>query len=765
MAVTLSACGSERALEPPQGWDVRFEEPVWPQDEATRCVFEPSAGLDGLPAGWWRVRLVRPPEDLPSRPWVNFDMGAGFGPQTSLPLSPAAQGDYEAIARLPSTAGRLSLSLPRASDALEAARLEVTQIQGPALMAFWLRKAWRLWRRDPRNALQTTIAGLRFLRARHFAAFDTKRAPETGDYDRWVARYGALTDPIRERLAAQRAAMVDPPLISILTPVFNPSPEWLSETLRSIRHQAYPHWELCAVDDGSTDPAVRAVLEAAAAEEPRIRVTFRETNGRVAQATNTALAMARGRILALLDHDDVLAEAALHHIAMTFYTDPTTKIVYTDEDKIDEAGQRFDPYFKPDFNPDLILSQNYFNHLTAFDANLVRRLGGWRDGFDGAQDYDLVLRAVEQADGSAIKHVPLVLYHWRASPGSTARDIVAKPYAVASGEKALQAHLDRTGAGAQAKRIHVATYYRVRWPLPKPAPSVCVIVPTRDRVDLLRACVRSVLERTDYPTLRLRIVDNQSQEPETLDYLRDLGRQDDRVAVMRYNAPFNFSAINNAAAEQCDADVLVLLNNDVEAIEPDWLTEMVSQLERPGVGAVGAKLCYADDTVQHGGVITGVGGVAGHAHKFLPRDHPGPFGRAVVAQTVSAVTGACLAVRRKTFLSVGGLDAERFPVAFNDVDFCLRLEAEGLRTVYTPHAVLRHRESASRGSDMASAHRDRFLGEIEAMHERWGDRLAKDPYYSPNLTLRQENFSIADEPRVDFATGAALDPEPWRRSV
>jgi len=393
----------------------------------------------------------------------------------------------------------------------------------------------------------------------------------------------------------------------------------------------------------------------------------------------------------------------------------------------------------------LLLGQNYVCHLTVLRTSLARAVGGFRVGFEGSQDHDLVLRCSRQLSPERIRHIPKVLYHWRAIPGSTALRREAKDYAGEAGARAVQEHVRHESQTARVEELEHG-HYRVRWPLPDPVPRVSLIVPTRDRPELLRGCVESLLSRTDYPDFELLLVDNGSREPEALALLAEYERRG-RVRVLRDDSPFNYSSLNNRAAREATGSVLALVNNDIEVITPDWLLEMVGQAMRPGVGAVGAMLLYPDETIQHAGVVLGLGGIANHAWAGEPAGIGGHGGRARVAQAMSAVTGACLVVRKALYLQVGGLD-EHLQVAFNDIDFCLRLGEAGYRCVWTPFARLYHHESATRGADADGEKRTRFLREIALMQERWGTRLERDPAYNPNFTLTGPSFELADPPRA-----------------
>jgi GT2 family glycosyltransferase len=574
-----------------------------------------------------------------------------------------------------------------------------------------------------------------------------KRAPAAADYAEWIARYDTIDDDDRRAIAAVVGRMTDPPLISVLMPVYETPPLYLRAAIESVRAQLYPYWELCVADDASQSPMVRSVLEDYRALDRRIKVCYRSTNGHISVATNTALELADGRFVALLDHDDLLPEHALFEVATAIAAHPELDLIYSDEDKIDGAGRRFAPYFKSDWNPDLLLSQNMFNHLGVYRRSVVEEVGGFREGYEGSQDYDLVLRVSTLTTPERIRHIPHILYHWRAAGGSVALNPDEKDYAVTHARRALADHLQERGIAAEVGPGLCPNFHRVRYLLPDPAPRVSIVIPTRDRVDLLQKCIEGILHGTNYHDFEILIIDNQSREPATLAYFGAL-TADPRVRILSYDKPFNYSAINNFAAAEATGSLLCLLNNDIEVIAPDWLTEMASHAARPGIGAVGALLYYPDDRVQHAGVITGIGGVAGHAHHGLCRGDPGYFGRAALVQNLSAVTAACLVMRKDLYRQLGGLNATEFAVAFNDVDLCLRIREAGYRIVWTPHAQLYHHESASRGPDTHPDKIERFHTEVAHMMLRWGQVLDRDPYYNPNLRLDGADFGLAFPPRI-----------------
>lgn len=574
------------------------------------------------------------------------------------------------------------------------------------------------------------------------------RRPDISDYDVWTHRYDVIGPAELAILKRQRQALAGRgPLISVLLPVHGVPELSLRRCLESVLGQIYGRWELRIVDDGLSTPDAAKMLAEYTRRDERIQVTKLDRHECPGKLLNTALAAACGEFIVLLGATDKLRPHSLLRVAETVAAHSEVVVVYSDEDKVDADGQRYDPEFKPDWNPDLLYGRNYFGHLTSIRARLAREVGGFRIGFDGSEDYDLILRCIEAIPAEQIHHIPEILYHARTpSAGAMTPDSgAAAP--VDAGRRALEDHFERSGIQAE---VHTGgmprSFYRVRWPLPKPAPGVSLIVPTRDRVDLLRTCVESIFSRSTYTNFELVIVDNQSSDPEARDYLHGLGRRE-QVRVLHYDAPFNYAAINNWAARQCSAPLLGLVNNDIEVITPDWLEEMASLGMRPNTGAVGAMLYYPNDTIQHAGVILGSNGSAGHVYSAMPRGHHGHGGRALVTQNFSAVTAACLLVRRKVFDAVGGLD-ERYAVAFNDVDFCLRVRACGYRNVWTPFAEMYHHESATRGDDVTPEKKALFMQEVRLLQEQWGDVQREDPAYNPNLTLYGHSFDLARPPRL-----------------
>ncbi|HEY1944484.1 MAG TPA: glycosyltransferase [Roseiarcus sp.] len=553
-----------------------------------------------------------------------------------------------------------------------------------------------------------------------------------------------LTELDRAAVRRHIADLASTPLISVVMPVYNPPIAFLRQAIESVMAQSYENWELCIANDASPDPEVARTLDKIAAADKRIKVLHRKKNGNICAASNSALELATGEFVALMDHDDILHETALYEIAVEIDAHPDVDVIYSDEDKISENGVRHSPFFKPDFNPDLLLGQNTINHLAVYRRALMARIGGFRPGFEGSQDHDLILRAWAASSSHRIRHIPAALYHWRQGTQAPSFSESRLEQCTRAARQAIQDFLDREGEGAIVVAAPKASRYsRVIRKIPEPKPLVSVIVLTKDRADLLSVCADGVLNRTDYPNIELLIVDHQSKEQATRDLFGTLER-DPRVTILPYAGEFNFSAMNNMAVSAAKGTILALLNNDIEVMEPGWLGEMVSHAVRPEVGAVGAKLYYADGRLQHAGVVIGVGGVAGHSFLFEGREALGYFGQATLTRAVSAVTGACLVVRKSVFLEARGLDAEAFPIAFNDIDFCLKVQSKGYRNVWTPFAELVHHESLSRGYEDTPEKKARFARECANFRDRWAAVIENDPYYNPNLSLRSSKYDVAE---------------------
>ena len=568
------------------------------------------------------------------------------------------------------------------------------------------------------------------------------------EYVHWVDRYDSLSFADRTAITSHIERLPYQPLISLIMPTYNTPERWLRLAIDSVKKQLYSKWELCIADDASSKIHVRQILQEYQATDPRIKLVFRKNSGHIAAASNSAIEMATGEFLALLDHDDQISEHALYMVMAELNAHPDADLIYSDEDKIDENGRRYEPYFKPDWNPDLFLAQNYLCHLLVCRTRVVEELARFRKGYEGSQDWDLAMRISERVPANHIRHIPHILYHWRAIPGSAARRPDEKKYVREAQRRTLESHFDRIGQSVTILPA-AGNYWRIKYPLQN-SPLVSLIIPTRNLFQLLERCVESVFHKTTYPNFELIIVDNQSDDTTTLNYFAQVER-DRGVKVLHYDAPFNFSAINNFAVRHACGEIIGLLNNDLEVITPDWLSEMVGHAARPEIGAVGAKLYYPDNRIQHAGVILGLNGnpgVAGHRYEKQPRSYGGQGSRAVLCQNLSAVTAACLILRRRVFEEVGGFDEKNLTVAFNDVDLCLRIEEKGYRNVWTPHAELYHYESASRGLDDTPDKLERSEKECDYMRRRWGELLAHDPAHNPNLALERGIFSLASPPRV-----------------
>ncbi len=576
------------------------------------------------------------------------------------------------------------------------------------------------------------------------------------DYAIWHAQFDTIDADMRRRLDRLAAGLPDGPEFSVLMPVYDTPEPYLRRAIESVIDQAYSRWELCIADDASAAPHVRVVLDEYAAVDDRIRIVHRDRNGHISVATNSAYGISTKPYIALLDHDDELRPHALYAMAEHLAANPGHRLVYSDEDRISPDGQRFRPHFKPGFNHEQLLGQNYITHLCVLRRDLIGEVGLMREGFEGSQDHDLMLRCAAVLRPDEIGHVPRVLYHWRVIPGSVALDLDEKPYAVEAGRTAVEEHVRSFDPGAVVEHGTAPATYRVRLSLPDPRPLVSIVIPTRNGLDILRRCVDSIRSLSTYDRYELVIVDNGSDDPDARAYLRRLAWEPD-TRVIRHDAPFNYSAINNLAAREATGEYLVLLNNDTEVVSPAWLEEMLMWCARPGVGTVGARLSYPDGTVQHAGLIMGVGGTAGHAHRNFDPASIGYFGRLQVVHEVGGNTAACLMIRREVFLAHGGLNERHLAVAYNDVDLCLRLTDSGLRHIVTPHAHLIHHESKSRGSDRARGNRARHDRERDYLIWRWQPARRQDPGYNPNLTLDREDFSLAFPPRVPPLAGTT-DP-------
>lgn len=557
-------------------------------------------------------------------------------------------------------------------------------------------------------------------------------------YPNWLARNEVLDI---EAMTQEIATFHYQPKISIAMPVYNVEEKWLRLCIDSILNQVYTNWELCMADDASTDPNVKKILTEYQQLDERIRVVFREQNGHISEATNSALAIATGEFVALLDNDDELAINAFYEVVKVLNENPELDLIYSDEDKIDMDGNRSDPAFKPDWSPDLLLGTNYISHLGVYRRSILEEIGGFRKGYEGSQDYDLVLRFTEKTTKERIKHIPKVLYYWRMLPTSTAVDQGSKGYAFEAGLRAVQDALVRRGINGHATHGAANGLYDVYYDI-ESEKLVSIIIPTKNGYKDVQRCVSSIIEKTTYQNYEIIMADNGSTDPKMHELYAEFEQQlPGRFFVESIDIPFNFSTINNRAAKKAHGEYLLFLNNDTEVITENWLTLMVSFAQQERIGCVGAKLLYPNNTVQHAGVILGLGGVAGHGHYGYPHGDLGYFGRLAINVNYSAVTAACLLMKKADFDAVGGFE-EAFTVAFNDVDLCLKVQALGRDNVWLHEAELYHFESQTRGYDDKGKKKKRFEQEKVMMEEKWGPLIENDPFYNPNLTRDIPNFSL-----------------------
>lgn len=710
-----------------------------------------------LRPGWYMIELRICSDAAHGNAKLYFDYGEGYSEWASVALPFRNGKESKRLCYLPSVPKQVRF------DPLEgAARFSVERLHfSPVLPMFayhrMLRRLrnhyeqykgeplWQIWRDLQAQEKTRKVAAKELLLQRYNHTFrvDSGQAGIGDGYEEWIARNEMPEFSGLDALTALPESFSLKPTVSVVMPAYNTAEAFLRQAIESVLAQSYPHWELCIADDASTEPHVRAVLEEYMRRDPRIKVVFREENGHISAASNSALALASGEYVALLDHDDELVRHALHLVVEAINQNPSAQILYSDEDKIDEQGKRADPHFKPDWNPDLFFSQNYVSHLGVYRRELLQCAGGFRTGVEGSQDQDLLLRCLPHVHPAGIVHIPKVLYHWRIVQGSTALACGEKSYTTEAGIKVLQDFFSAQGRqDVTVENGLVPNTYRVRYPVPQPEPLVSLLIPTRDKLELLEPCIRSILDKTTYRNYEIVILDNESAEAATLEFFKHIQAVDSRVKVLPYHQPFNYSALNNYGVQQARGELIGLVNNDIEVISPEWLSEMVSHALRPEIGCVGAKLYYEDETIQHAGVIVGLGGVAGHSHKYFPRQSSGYFHRLKIVQNLSAVTAACLLVRKSVYEQVGGLEEDGLRIAFNDVDFCLKVREAGYRNLWTPYAELFHYESKSRGAEDTREKIERFNKEIEFVKTKWGELLRRDPCYSPNLTLAREDFSL-----------------------
>ncbi|MCD8106287.1 MAG: glycosyltransferase family 2 protein [Lachnospiraceae bacterium] len=567
-------------------------------------------------------------------------------------------------------------------------------------------------------------------------------------YETWRREHSAKKAQLRRQ---RKERFSYEPVFSFVIPLYNTPEQYLKELLDSILSQTYQQFEVCLAD-GSTRPDTSELVAKTYGEEDRIRLQRLKRNGGISENTNAAIRMAKGEFLVFADHDDFLEPDALYELVRLLNEKPDLDIIYTDEDLTDETSKHFSsPRFKPDFNPDFLRSINYICHLTMVRKSLAYEAGLLRKQCDGAQDHDFLLRCIEQTD--RVGHIPKVLYHWRAYSGSTAGNQDSKQYAIDAGKLAVSEHYVRLGYQADVEYTGIFILYKMMLRL-KENPLVTILIPNKDMRETLDQCIRSIFEKTDYPNYEILIVENNSEEADTFAYYETMQQEHENFRVVTYKGAFNYSAINNLGVRHARGEYVLFLNNDTEVISPFWIREMLGFCQREDTAAVGAKLCYPDDQVQHAGVVIGLGNFAGHVLSSSPRHADGYFGRLRAIQDISAVTAACMLVKRQVFEEIGGFD-EDFVVSLNDVDLCLRMREKGYLIVMDPNVELYHYESKSRGYENTPEKQERFKQEILRFRERWKELLDRgDPYYSPNLTIMDGNCGIRQKNEV---------PEVWRQ--
>jgi GT2 family glycosyltransferase len=705
-----------------------------------------------LHKGWYWVELRARTDLLQAEAKFFFDFGQGYNEEDAFLLAYRHDLTARRLVWVRARPKRVRLDPMESPGRFAIDQLRFTRVAGKAVADGMLRRLAErhpLFEGVPPRQIQARVKVEADSRGERFVEKLYGLYRETFDfahrlrvtYAEWLENHDWPEYLVADAIRLEREGFALQPRFSVVMVATAADAGALERSLESLLAQTYPHWELLVVMPSPSAPDRARLLATYAARETRLHPLTAEPGASYAVAANHGLQSAGGDYCLLLEPDDQLSPHAFHALAKAVNAVPGARLLYSDEDRLDQDGRRFAPHFKPDWNPDLFLSHNYVSRAVAYPTGLMRELGGMRAGFDDAEGYDLLLRISERLRPEEIAHIPKILYHRRIrdESGQAADESAAR--AGVAGLRALREHLARLAYPAEAAAGPVSGSYRIHHPVPDPAPRVSLLVPTRDGLHVLEKCVDSILEKTTYPNYEIIILDNQSREPETLVWFESIGR-DPRVRVVAYDHPFNYSAINNFGVRQAHGTVIGLINNDVEVISPDWLTEMVAHACRPDIGCVGAKLYYSDGAVQHGGVILGIGGVAGHVYRHFPQDHPGYFNRLLLTQNLSAVTAACLLVRREVYEQAGGLNEVDLMVALNDVDFCLKVREAGYRNLWTPFAELYHHESVSRGADDTPEKKLRFEREFAYMRRRWARELDADPAYNCNLSRTREDFSL-----------------------
>lgn len=631
---------------------------------------------------------------------------------------------------------------------------EITNISGKCLYVVFYAGDKKTVQRIPLRKMEVLSKklgkyakkGMHYWRAQGSAAlmgkvFSKVKTASTREipYQKWIMRHL----PGKAELEKQKKTkFAYAPKISIVVPLYKTPEKYLKKLVGSVQEQTYPNWELCLSDGSGADSPLKEILREMSEKDPRIKVISNDRQLQISENTNRAIEAASGEFIAFADHDDELTPHALFACVKALNEHPGTRVLYSDEDKMSMDGHKFfQPHFKPDYNPDLLCTVNYICHLFVVSREVIREVGMLRKEFDGAQDYDFIFRCVEAVRPEEIYHVPKILYHWRCHEDSTAENPESKTYAFEAGRRAVQEHYRRTGLSAEVTGGEFLGLYRTKF-IRDHDPLISIIIPNKDHIEDLKRCMDSIEERSSYKNYEYIIIENNSTDPETFAYYKKLEAENEKVRVVYWDGVFNYSAINNYGVSFAKGEYLLLLNNDTEIINPDCLEELLGYCMREDVGAVGARLYYEDDTIQHAGVVIGFGGIAGHCFVLQPRGTTGYCHRIICAQDYSAVTAACMMVKRTAFEEVGGL-SEELQVAFNDIDFCMKLRKAGYLIVYNPYAELYHYESKSRGLEDTPEKVARFNREMAVFEKRWPDILRNgDPYYNPNLTLKSQDFSL-----------------------
>ncbi|MCM3493409.1 glycosyltransferase [Paenibacillus lactis] len=708
---------------------------------------DPSFILKGkFPTGWVVMKVTISAEtNVPLK--LYWDCGHGMSEQDSALLGISVQGhNKEQTFRVLIPRDAISLRLDPGEEPIRFLMRDLRFIKiskyhvlfdslrnYTRMRGGFIRSILPLSRKAVHILKRSGLSGLRSQTRRALGL--TQNIDMTQSYQKWVESR-ALTDIREKEINREISQFAYKPLISIIVPVYNVEETWLRKCIESVRNQLYTNWELCLADDASPKKHVREVLDEYKLMDPRIKVVYREKNGHISECSNSALAVATGEFIGLLDHDDELSRDALYENVKMLNMHPDADLIYSDEDKITEEGERHSPFFKPDWSPDLLMSQMYICHFSIYRKTIIDQIGGFRKGYEGSQDYDLALRFTELTD--AIYHIPKVLYHWRTIPESTASGAQAKNYTHYAGLKALEDTLKRRHVDGTVKEIgDYSNMFRVSYKI-KEEPLVSIIIPTRNMGELLDSCLNSIFSRSLYSNFEVIIIDNGSTEEHTLSVFKKwTDNYGDKIRILPINIPFNYSKLNNMAVKAANGEYILLLNNDIEVISEDWLGEMVGYARRNNTGAVGAKLLYPDDSIQHAGVVMGLGGIAGHAFRTLHKTDPGYFGALLVNRNCSVVTAACLMIKKDLYIEVGGLE-EELTVAFNDVDLCLKLLDKGCNNICLNSIELYHHESKSRGAEDTPEKKERFQGEINYMLNKWSRYIERDPYYNVNLSLESD---------------------------